>query len=180
MAKKNFKITTLLGSGSKLVGDFEVPGTVRIDGEVQGTVTVENTLIVGETAVIRGEVKAATVIIGGQVNGDVIAPEGAELLKGARVIGDITTNKIVIDEEAVFQGRCNMNQEVPEEAKRPKKKPLGKKNSNPVKRSAAAALAEALKEVKEQELEEESKEPGKEAASQEKTEVTAVSQDNQA
>ena len=62
----------------------------------------------------------------------------------AKIIGDITTNVIVIDENAIFQGRCNMNQDAPR-----RKNPEAKKAVQEGKRSAKTALQEALREVQE-------------------------------
>ncbi len=72
------------------------------------------------------------------------APMRTELTATARVIGDISTEVIVIDEKAVFQGGCNMNQETP--AKRPRPAARAVRAG---KRSAKAAIAEALREVEE-------------------------------
>jgi len=63
------------------------------------------------------------------------------LTSTARVIGDITTGGLVIDEKAVFQGRCDMNQDA---AKKPK---LNNKAVKAMKKSAKSAIVEALKEV---------------------------------
>lgn len=66
-------------------------------------------LIVGSTGRIEGDVEADSIIIGGEINGDVTVQGKAELTATARVIGDIRTSLIVIDEKAVFQGKCDMN-----------------------------------------------------------------------
>lgn len=163
--KKNteVKISTLIGRGSELQGDFKAAGSARVDGKVNGNVTVEGTLIVGSTGAVSGNVEAEAVLIGGEVTGDIIAPSKAELTETAKVWGDVTTAVIVIDEHAVFQGRCNMNQEVPEK----KAKPNNAKAARVGKRSAKAAIEEALKEVHEEELKEAREAEGEESALQE-------------
>lgn len=148
---KEIKISTLLGRGTELKGDFAAKGSARIDGKVEGNVIVTGCLIIGAGAVITGDVTAASILIGGEVMGNVIAPEKAELTTTARVLGDITTQVIVIDERAVFQGKCNMNQEVP--AKKAKSNVA--KAVRAGRKSAKAAIAEALKEVQEEEQREE-------------------------
>lgn len=149
LAKKDneIKISTLIGQGAELNGDFSVPGSARIDGSVEGNVTVEGTLIVGTTGAISGNVTAESVIIGGEVHGDVETTQKAELTGTAKVLGDITTAVIVIDEHAVFQGKCNMNQPVPDK----KVKAKAAKAAKASKKSAKDALAEALREVQEAE-----------------------------
>lgn len=173
LAKKDneIKISTLLGQGAELSGDFFVPGSARIDGSVDGNVTVEGTLIVGTTGAISGNVTAEAVIIGGEVLGDVEAAQKAELTSTAKVLGDITTAVIVIDEHAVFQGKCNMNQPVPDK----KAKAKTAKAAKASKRSAKAALAEALREVQEAEDKERQEAMEQEAAGQETPTQQAVS-----
>ena len=139
-------IKTILGKGCVVGGDFNCETAARIDGVVEGNVKIAGQLIVGATGVIHGDVEAASIVIGGEIIGNVVAPERAELISTAKLIGDLTTGAIVIDENAIFQGKCDMNQEEAENnAKAKKRKSAGKT----AKRSAKAALVEALQEVKE-------------------------------
>lgn len=151
---KEIRIGTLLGRGTELEGDFSAEGSVRIDGTIKGNVTVSESMIIGATGNIEGNISAKSIVVGGEVLGNIDAPEKAELTATARVLGDITTNTIVIDEHAVFQGKCDMNQAVPDRKTRNKAVRAGKK-------SAKAALAEALREVEaaNQELEQPEIEP---------------------
>lgn len=161
LGKKNadVKISTLLGQGAEINGDFNAKGSARLDGKVNGNVNVSGTLILGAGSVINGDLTADIVIIGGEIVGNVNAPTRTELTGTARVLGDITTNIIVIDEHAVFQGRCDMNQEVPDR----------KTRSNTAKairagrKTAKAAIAEALKEVEEEAMKEEQSTGGEES-----------------
>lgn len=142
---KQVQISTLIGKGSELAGDFSVQGSARIDGRVNGNVTVTGTLIVGSKGSISGNVSAKAVVIGGEVLGDINAPEKTELTATAKVLGDIATQIIVIDENAVFQGKCDMNQAAPDK----KAKNRVAKATRVGKKTAKAAIAEALKEVEE-------------------------------
>ena len=145
--EKQIKITTMVGEKSEIHGDFSIQGSARIDGRVDGNVTVNGTLIVGAAGCIIGNVSADAVLIGGEVQGDVQAPEKAELTATAKVLGDIATKVIVIDENAVFQGKCDMNQTEPAR----KTKSRTAKAVKAGRKSAKAAIAEALKEVEEEE-----------------------------
>lgn len=149
LGKKNAdsKMNTLIGAGAQLNGDFTLDGSARIDGKIGGNVTVTGNLILGAGSVVTGDVQAAIVLIGGEVTGNIIASEKAELTASAKVLGDITTKVIVIDEHAVFQGKIDMNQEVPDK----KGKARAAKAVRAGRKSAKAALAEALKEVAEEE-----------------------------
>lgn len=147
--KKNteVKLTALIGNGVSLDGDFTAQGSARIDGCVDGNVTVGGTLIVGATGAINGNVTAAAAVVGGGILGNLEITDRIELTGTAKVLGDITTSVIVIDENAIFQGRCNMHQTVPDRQAKSKSARAVKES----KKSAKAALAEALKELQEAE-----------------------------
>lgn len=142
MKNKEMKISTIIGNGAECNGDFNAEGSVRVDGCINGNVKVTGTLIVGATGQINGDVEARSAIVGGEIIGNIIITEKTELISSARLFGNITTTLIVIDENAIFQGSCNMNQDV--NAKRSKP---GFKESRSVKKSAKEAIEEALKEV---------------------------------
>lgn len=110
--KEIIKITTLIGQGSVCDGGLSTTGSTRIDGQINGNVTVKGTLILGASGIINGNVKADAVNIGGEVNGNIKAPKKAEITSTAKVIGDIVTDIIIIDENAVFQGNITMTRDV--------------------------------------------------------------------
>lgn len=147
MGKNNaeVKISTLIGKDCELTGDFNAQGSARIDGKIDGNVTVAGSLLLGAGGSINGNVSAESVLIGGEVIGSINAPEKAELTATAKVLGDIATKVIVIDEHAVFQGKCDMNQSAPDR----KSRGNAARAVRAGKKSAKAALAEALKEVEE-------------------------------
>ena len=142
MKNKDTKITTIIGNGAECNGDFNAEGSVRIDGVINGNVTVTGVLIVGATGQINGDVTATSTVIGGEVYGNVNITEKTELISTARIIGNINTQLIVIDEHAIFQGNCNMNQDV--NSKRPKP---SYKAARAGRKSAKEAIDSALKEV---------------------------------
>lgn len=174
MRKKDVVMSTIIGRGAECSSDFSAEGSVRIDGCVNGNVTITGTLIVGVSGAIHGDVSAAGAVIGGEVTGSVTAPEKVELTATARVIGDIKTGTIVIDEKAIFQGKCDMNQDVT--AKRPK--PSGKA-LRAGKKSAKAAIAEALREVEAENREEAAAEANEKAVAETTAETVEVKKEEQ-
>ena len=143
MKKKETQITTIIGIGAECNGDFKSESSIRIDGVVNGNVVVANTVIVGASGVINGDINAKTVIIGGEVYGNLNVPEKVELTSTARVLGDITTSGLVIDEKAIFQGRCDMNQEAGKKLKQ------NNKILKADRKTSTSVVAEALKQVEE-------------------------------
>lgn len=143
MKNKETQITTIIGMSAECNGDFTSGGAIRIDGTINGNVIVADTIIVGASGCINGDVNAQKVVIGGEVYGNLNVPEKVELTSTAKVMGDINTNGLVIDENAIFQGNINMNQDGSKRSK-----PNGR-TMKAVKKSAKLAVEEALKEVEE-------------------------------
>ena len=151
MKNQKLNITTLIGKGSVMDGDFASPGSVRIDGKIGGNVNVEGTLVVGTSGMIRGNVKCSGIIVGGEIEGNIIAPERAELSSTSRVIGDIHTGNIIIDEKALFHGKCIMEDGL--NTARDKDSFSFKAKERKDSKSAVSEVKEALEEASENEPE---------------------------
>jgi cytoskeletal protein CcmA (bactofilin family) len=102
------EITTILGKGSAFDGKLTFEGAVRIDGVFSGEIRTEGTLIVGETAEVKAEISASTIIIEGLVRGDISASDAIEIHAPARVYGNLATPSLVIQKGSVFEGNCRM------------------------------------------------------------------------
>ena len=91
MAKKTFiddiSVNTIVGPGALIAGNVTVSGFLRIDGDIDGNVQTQGRVIIGEDARIRGNIKAASVSVGGIVQGDIIAPDYVVILSSGMVIG---------------------------------------------------------------------------------------------
>ena len=152
MKNQKLNITTLIGKGAVVEGDFASPGCVRIDGRINGNVNVEGTIVVGTSGSILGNVKCDGLITGGNIEGNIIAPQRAELSSTSRVIGDIHTGNIIIDENAVFQGKCIMDENgIPERTD--KEKLSYKMKEKKDQKKAAEEVKDALEDAKENEPE---------------------------
>ncbi len=108
--KETGKLESFLGKNSDFKGELKVQGTLRVDGRVDGQVDVDN-VILSESAVVKGEVKAKKVIIGGAIDGNVRAQELVEVKSKGRVLGDIFTPKLAIMEGGEVNGKIEMKKE---------------------------------------------------------------------
>ncbi|HYQ80998.1 MAG TPA: polymer-forming cytoskeletal protein, partial [Anaeromyxobacteraceae bacterium] len=82
-------LNALLGRGSEFEGKLTFEGTVRIDGKFTGTILTDDTLVVGEGAKVSAEVTCGTIIVHGEVVGNIRARSAVELHQPARVRGNI-------------------------------------------------------------------------------------------
>lgn len=115
MFNKDAEVTTgqatlnsMLGQGCKIKGDIELQGTIRIDGQFEGSISCPDTLIIGKSGVVKAEVKVKNAVIGGKLVGNIAATNKIELQSGSHVEGDIQTARLVIDEGVFFEGNCKM------------------------------------------------------------------------
>ena len=97
-----------LGQGSRVEGKLTFEGSVRIDGQVEGEISAQDTVIIGEGAEVTAQIHANTVVVQGRVNGDITARKRVELKAPATVVGNISTPSLVIHEGVVFEGHCSM------------------------------------------------------------------------
>jgi len=102
------ELNTILGKGSVFVGNITVEHSLRIDGRVKGDVIAGDTLVVGTDGEINGNIKIKNLVLGGKIIGGVSAPGRTVLESKAELHGELRTGKLVIDEGAVFDGKCSM------------------------------------------------------------------------
>ncbi len=106
--RKNDEITVILGEGSKLTGKFEFEGVSRIDGNFEGEIESKNTLIVGESASIKADIKVGKLILEGRIEGNIIAKEEILIHPTGKLYGNIETPALIIEKGGVFDGNSKM------------------------------------------------------------------------
>ena len=99
---------TFLGKGVDFKGKAQFEGTVRVDGNFEGEITIDDTLIIGESALIKGTIMGGTIVSSGRIEGTVTANKKIELLKPAILKGDVHTPTFSMEAGVYFQGMCDM------------------------------------------------------------------------
>lgn len=102
------EINAFLGAGTNYHGKLHFQGAVRIDGNFQGEVVSEGTLVIGQEAVVEGQVKVGQLVLSGQIKGEVEAKNKVVLHKTANLQGNIRTPVLVVEEGAVLEGELIM------------------------------------------------------------------------
>jgi cytoskeletal protein CcmA (bactofilin family) len=94
--------------------DVDIKGTVKftndlvVDGKIEGEITSDGNLTVGENARIKAEIKTATVVVYGKVHGNLTATDRVELKSSAEVVGDIKAKTLSIEAGAIFVGKSTV------------------------------------------------------------------------
>lgn len=101
-------VVSIVGPGMKVVGDCSSDGTIRIEGQVEGSVKAAKSVVIGKEGVVLGDVVTQDAIVAGRVNGSVSAESRVELQTTCRVQGDIRSRRIKLDEGGQVDGQLHM------------------------------------------------------------------------
>lgn len=113
--KPHGMLNTFIDDGTEIEGKYVCSGTVMIDAKLRGEITAKDTLVIGPQGVVHAAVHATTVVIKGEVIGNVTATERVELGSSARVTGDIESPVLVMEAGAVHDGATRMTKARPAE-----------------------------------------------------------------
>lgn len=97
-----------LGKDTVLEGKISFKGVLRLDGKFDGEIFERGTLIVGETAIVKGKFDVNTIVIHGLVEGEIYARERVEIHSTGKLYGNLITPIITINEGGIFEGHCKM------------------------------------------------------------------------
>jgi cytoskeletal protein CcmA (bactofilin family) len=116
---------TVVGSQANLTGDLKVEGSIKILGSVDGKVECTGHALVCNGANIKGELKADSVTVEGQVKANVAAKK-VELKPKAKLEGDLRANRLDVAEGSEFIGQCHVGTHALEPARAVEPTHLGK------------------------------------------------------
>ncbi|HLW19497.1 MAG TPA: polymer-forming cytoskeletal protein [Cyclobacteriaceae bacterium] len=100
--------SNLVAEETIIVGNIKTQGNIRIEGKVDGALSSRNKIVVGDSAHITGDIDASEAEISGHVDGAIHCKGTLYLKKTAYINGDITATKLIIENGAVFNGKCSM------------------------------------------------------------------------
>jgi cytoskeletal protein CcmA (bactofilin family) len=103
-------IENVLGQSLTIRGDLTADGGFRIDGTVEGNVESKSSIVVGESGVVRGDVRGTDVVIAGTVQGNVTCTGHLEILAKGRIEGDLDAKSMRIETGGVFRGTSHMGE----------------------------------------------------------------------
>lgn len=108
-SKPQNRIDSLIGAGTRIVGDVHFAGGLRVDGEIDGSIIATpgkpSTLVLSEHARVNGEINVTHLVVNGEVTGPVSVGEYLELQSKSKVTGDVHYKTLEIQLGAVVEGR---------------------------------------------------------------------------
>jgi cytoskeletal protein CcmA (bactofilin family) len=113
--------SAIIGKAVKIIGQIHSKEDLYVDGDVEGTVEApEHKLTVGPNGTVHAAVKAREVVALGSIQGNVEAADRIEIRKDAKLVGDIRTARIIIEDGAYFKGSIDIVKPEPAKVSMPR------------------------------------------------------------
>jgi cytoskeletal protein CcmA (bactofilin family) len=103
------QMNSAIGEDSYFGGRFLVKGNMRIDGTFEGKALMVDQLEIGAKARVKTNISATSVVVEGLVIGNITASRRILLLATARVLGDLKTPELIIQDGVILEGRCTIS-----------------------------------------------------------------------
>ena len=107
-----------LTAGSKIIGTIIADSDIRIDGTVEGDLTCTGKVVIGEQGKLKGTISCQNAEILGNMDGKMEVKNTLALRASGTIKGDVITQVLIVEPEAVFNGSCSMNKPASEPAKK--------------------------------------------------------------
>lgn len=117
MALKNENSNTQIGEKSFFEGKFLINGSIQINGKFEGTILKVDQINIGKTGKVKANLETSSVVVEGIVIGNIKASTRVMLLPTARVLGDIKTPELIIQNGVILDGRCLISTQPEKSAK---------------------------------------------------------------
>lgn len=115
-------MTNIIGEGTEINGKILVPGSIRVDGKIDGDITVSDQITIGKSGFLKGVLLTKDAVVAGRMEGTITVKNRIELQKNAKVNIDLKCKLLIIEEGVVFDGTCSMDNPNPNSYKKEEKK----------------------------------------------------------
>ncbi|MCK4352451.1 polymer-forming cytoskeletal protein [candidate division WOR-3 bacterium] len=103
-------ITNIIGKGTYITGKIKVEGSIRIDGVIKGNAEITDSIIIGKSGTVHGDIHTKDALIGGKIEGNIFATGKLEFQSGSKLKGDMKCKQLTIEEGVIFDGSCEMSE----------------------------------------------------------------------
>jgi cytoskeletal protein CcmA (bactofilin family) len=126
MSKVNDVSNCIIGEGSVFEGKFFVSGSIRIDGKFSGEIKTNDQLIIGPTGKVKTDITARSVTVAGVLIGNINALEEVNLVQSGKILGNIKTPRLNVEEGVISQGEILLTDSKTESIKKIIEESFGK------------------------------------------------------
>ena len=102
----NVNSVSRISAGTVIKGEIQSPYDLRIDGTFEGKIQTKGRVVVGESAIIKGDIICENVDLWGIVEGDLFVKDTLALKEGCKMNGNINISRLEVELGATFNGTC--------------------------------------------------------------------------
>ena len=102
-------IETIVGRDTTINGKISGSGNIRIDGHVDGGISITGDVVIGESGAVQGDIKAGSLTVAGTVTGNVDCDGNLSIHSTGQLVGDVRVRSLNIADGGVFKGRSEMD-----------------------------------------------------------------------
>ena len=107
-ANVNVNSISRISTGTVIKGEIMSPYDIRIDGTFDGKVQSKGRVVVGETAVVKGDIICENIDLWGKVEGNIYVKDTLSLMEGCSVTGNLNVRRLAVELGSTFNGNCRM------------------------------------------------------------------------
>lgn len=104
----NQNLKSFISDGVEIKGELLSQQSIKIDGTVDGKLEVKGSLVLGKTALIKGEIKVQNLILAGKIEGNIYASEKVDVMSTGQINGDVQCKVLTIEEGGILEGNSRM------------------------------------------------------------------------
>jgi cytoskeletal protein CcmA (bactofilin family) len=104
----------VIGKGIEIKGTLSGAGDLIVEGRVEGEIALRNMLTIEESGEVQADVEVESIIVNGRMSGNIEANDKVHVSSTARMVGDIKSPRVVIEDGARFKGSIEMNVKLPD------------------------------------------------------------------
>jgi len=104
------RMTGFFDKDTEFRGELSFKGSFRIDGRFKGAIVSDSMLVIGEQGIVEADVKVGCLVINGEIKGTMQAVDKVEIHGRARVFGTIISPKMIVEEGALIEAKCQVGE----------------------------------------------------------------------
>lgn len=105
----NHPARTVIAEDIEIVGSIKCASDIEMSGKLNGDLNCNGTAVIGEKAVVKGNITAMSISIRGTINGNIAVKDRIELKSSARLTGDIRAKRLTVEDGVTFVGKSEVN-----------------------------------------------------------------------
>ena len=102
-------IDTIIGRETAITGQLQGSGNIRIDGRIDGGISITGSAVIGESGSVQGDIKAGSLTVAGTVTGNVDCDGNLTIQSTGQLVGDVRVRSLNIADGGIFKGRSEMD-----------------------------------------------------------------------